>query len=155
MALPNARQNINGCQVTNQDLGLVVAASANVAASQTSTTIVDDCPRTILVLASIVSGTFTMSLDRAASGAPTQASPVASVTLTGSASAGFIKMDTTLSALNWNLKLVGSSANVDRFVVLDLGKLSTGEDGLSVGAGQSAYESAINGDGSGAFPITV
>lgn len=146
---------MNGCQVLNSDLGLTVAASANIAASQTSTTIVDDCPRSILVLASIVSGTLTMSLDRAASGAPAQTSPVSSVTLIGAASAGFIKMDTTTGNLNWNLKLVGTTCNVDRFVVLDLAKLAAGEDSISIGAGQLAYESLVTGDGSGAFPISV
>lgn len=154
MALPNADQNIVGCQVSNQDLGLTVAASANVS-TQTSNVIVDECPRSVIVLASIVSGTLTLSADIAESGTPAFSSPVASVTLTGSASAGFIKFNTTSSALRYAVRLTSTSANVDRFCVLDLGKLSAGEDAPSVVSGQRAFESSVIGDGSGAFPITV
>jgi len=154
MALPNAEQNIVGCQVSNQDLGLTVAASANVS-TQTSNTIADECPRRIIVLVSIAYATLKVDGDIAASGNPAFSSPVASVTLTGSASAGFIKFNTTSSSLRYAVKLTSTSANVDRFCVLDLGKLSAGEDAPSVVSGQRAFESSVIGDGSGAFPITV
>ena len=107
MALPNAEQNIVGCQVSNQDLGLTVAASANVS-TQTSNTIADECPRSIIVLVSIVSGTLKVDGDIAASGNPAFSSPVASVTLTGSASAGFIKFNTTSSSLRYAVKLTST-----------------------------------------------
>ena len=155
MALPNARQNIVGCQVQNNELGLVVAASANVA-TQTSSTLADDCPRSIIVLASIVSGTLVLD-GKIGTGtiADPSSSPTATYTLSASSLSGYIKFNTTASNLNWALKLTSTAANVTSFCVLDLGKLSAGEDSISVGAGQLGFESSVSGDGSGAFPITV
>lgn len=155
MALPNARQNVVGCQVSNSDLGLTVAASANVVTA-VSNTIVDDCPRTIVVLASIVSGTLVLD-GKIGTGtiADPSSSPTATYTLSASSLSGFIKFNTTSSNLSWALKLTSTAANVTNFCVLDLGKLSAGEDSISVGAGQLGFESSVSGDGSGAFPISV
>lgn len=155
MALPNARQNIVGCQVSNSDLGLTVAASANVSTA-VSSTIVDDCPRTIVVLASIVSGTLVLD-GKIGTGtiADPSSSPTSTYTLSASSLSGFIKFNTTASNLSWALKLTSTNANVTNFAVLDLGKLSAGEDSISVGAGQLGFESSVTGDGSGAFPISV
>lgn len=155
MALPNARQNIVGCQVSNSDLGLTVAASANVTTA-VSNTIVDDCPRTVVVLASIVSGTLVIDA-KIGSGtiADPSSSPTSTYTLSASSLSGFVKFNTTASNLSWALKLTSTNANVTNFAVLDLGKLGAGEDSISVGAGQLGFESSVAGDGSGAFPISV
>lgn len=155
MALPTARQNIVGCQVSNSDLGLTVAASANVTTA-VSSTIVDDCPRTIVVLASIVSGTLVLD-GKIGTGtiADPSSTPTATYTLSASSLSGFIKFNTTADNLSWALKLTSTNANVTNFCVLDLGKLSAGEDSISVGAGQLGFESSVSGDGSGAFPISV
>lgn len=155
MALPNARQNIVGCQVSNSDLGLTVAASANVSTA-VSNTIVDDCPRTVVVLASIVSGTLVIDA-KIGTGtiADPSSSPTSTYTLSASSLSGFVKFNTTADNLSWALKLTSTSANVTNFCVLDLGKLGAGEDSISVGAGQLAFESSVTGDGSGAFPISV
>lgn len=154
MALPTAEQNIVGCQLTNTELGLVVVASANVA-TQTGSTITDNAPRTILVVAKLASGTVKIDLDRAASGNPTFASPVDSFTMTGNASSCVVKMDTTASALNWAAKITSTSGLLSSFAVLDLGQLSAGEDWVNITSGQNAFASSVTGDGSGAFSIVV
>jgi hypothetical protein len=155
MALPKADQNIVGCQVSNQDLALTIASSANVT-SQNSNTMADNAPRTIIVLASIVSGTLVLN-GKIGTGTISNpgSSPTATYTLSASSLSGFIKFDTTASNLNYAIGLTSTSANVTNFAVLDLGKLSVGEDWVSIAAGQNAYASAITGDGSGAFPISV
>lgn len=154
MALPNARQNLVGCQVSNSDLGLTVVASANLT-TQTSNTITDDVPRTIIVLADLVSGSVKIELDRAASGAPAFSSPQATYTLVNNASSGIIKMDTTSSALNWAVKVTSSSGLLSSFAVLDLAKLGTGEEWVNVTSGQNSVASSVTGDGSGVFSIAV
>lgn len=155
MALPTARQNLVGCQVTSADLALAVASSANVA-TQTSATILDEAPRSTMVLVTIASGTLVLD---AKIGTGTIANPGSSPTDTYTLSAnslrGYVKFDTTSSNLNWAVKLTSTGALVTSFAVIDLGKLSTGEDSISVGAGQLGFDSAVNGDGSGAFSIAV
>lgn len=155
MALPNARQNIGGCQVSNSDLGLTVVSTANVA-TQNSNTIVDDCPRTVIVLASIVSGTLVLN-GKIGTGtiADASSSPTSTFTLNSSALSGYIKFDTTPANLSWAIKPVSTGALVTSFAVIDLGKRSEGEDANSLGACQAAFESSLTGDGSGAFSITV
>lgn len=155
MALPKAEQNIVGCQVSNQDLSLTVAASANVT-TQTSATIADNAPRSIVVLATIVSGTLVID-GKIGNGtiADPSSSPTDTYTLSASSLRGMVKFDTTASNLNWALKLTSTNANVTSFAVLDLGKLSAGEDWVNIASGQNAFASSLTGDGSGAFPITV
>ena len=155
MALPNARQNILGCQVSNSDLGLTVVASANVVTA-VSNTIVDDCPRSVIVLASIASGTLVLDGKIGSSTiADPSSSPTSTYTLSASSLSGFIKFNTTASNLDWAVKLTSTGALVTNFAVLDLGKLQAGEDAPSVSAGQIAFESANTGDGSGTFSIAV
>lgn len=156
MALPNARQNLVGCQLVNgADLGLVVASSGNVS-TQTSNTVTDDAPRSVIVLASIVSGTLAINAKIASGtvGAP-DSSPTATYTLSASSTSGYVKFDTTASQLNWALKLTSTGALVTQFAVFDLGQLAAKNDSLLVGAGQLGFESTINGTGSGVIPITV
>lgn len=155
MALPSQRQNMGGCQVTNQDLGLVVAASANVS-TQTSNTVQDEAPRSTIVMVQIASGVLVLD-GKIGSGtiADPSSSPTDTVTLNATALRGFIKLDTTSSNLYWAVKLTSTAANVTKFCVLDLLKKESLEDALSLGFSQSAIDSAINGDGSGVFPIGV
>lgn len=155
MALPTARQNLVGCQVTNQDLGLTVAASANVA-TQTSNTIQDEAPRSTIVVVTIASGTLVLDA-KIGSGtiADPSSSPTDTYTLSASSLRGFVKFNTTAANPYWALKLTSTNANVTSFAVLDLAKLGSGEDAPAIGCGQLAYGSSVNGDGSGAFPITV
>lgn len=155
MALPTAQQNIVGCQVSNQDLGLTVAASANVS-TQTSNTITDNAPRTIIVLAAIVSGTLVID-GKIGTGTISNpgSSPTDTYTLSASSLRGMIKFDTTSANPNYAIKLTSTAANVTSFAVLDLGKLEAGEDWESIRSGQNAFASTVGYDGSGAFPITV
>lgn len=155
MALPIARQNLVGCQVTNQDLNLVVAASANVT-TQVSATIQDEAPRSTVVLIQVVSGTLVVD-GKIGSGtiSDPSSSPTDTVTLNATSTRGFIKLDTTSDNPYWALKLTSTGANVTKFVVLDLAKLASGEDAPAIGCGQLGYDSAVNGDGSGVFPIGV
>ena len=155
MALPNARQNVVGCQVTSSDLGLTVASTANFVTAN-SNTIVDDCPRSIFVLATIASGTLVLNGKVASSTiSDASSSPTATYTLSASSPSGFIKFDTTAANLSWAIKPVSTGALITQFVVLDLGRLTAGEDSISVGAGQLSFESAVAGDGSGVWSINV
>jgi len=156
MALPNARQNLVGCQLVNgTDLGLTVASSANVA-TQTSNTITDDAPRTVVVLATIASGTLALNAKIASGtvGAP-DSSPTATYTLSASSLSGYVVFNTTAASLNWALKLTSTNALVTQFAVFDVALIPNKNDSISAGASQLAFESAVNGTGSGSFSINV
>lgn len=112
------------------------------------------CPETVICLVRLSSGNATFNMDVTADGV------YASATVTTGAVSDTayhaMVLDTSTTDTYINVRATTSAnAVVDRFLVLPLGKLTTGEDAYNVRYGLLAVMGSNPGDGGGTFTFTA